>query len=220
MKCFIPILIYFLFLNTLKSQCPVPIIISPNGDEELISESDFEIQFDYGIYDGYDDEWNSTIAYFYYSIDEGNNWILEDTILIDTSVLATNPIISYNWDIPILNSNNCLIKIHKYEWGCWDESDNTFNINISMSSTSYSLENKAKIFPNPAILGQVINIELERGNKESYEIELLDLNGKLIQKHSNIKGELGIKTDNIKSGTYILLVKTNLGIKSQKLVIL
>ena len=79
--------IYLIFIGSLKSQCPTPIIISPNGGEELTEESVFEVVFDYGPYGPPQENWDVDKVFIYYSLDGGANWILEDTIAIDTSTI-------------------------------------------------------------------------------------------------------------------------------------
>jgi len=217
MKTSILILAYLLSINTIIAQCPRPTIIYPNGGEEITSGSEVEIKFDYGLYEG----WEESSAYFYYSIDGGNNWIPEDTISIDTSLLAIDPIITYKWNVPNLNSTNCLIRIKKYEWGCWDESDNIFLISplTSSSSIRYRIKNEAKIFPNPVISGNIINIELIGNINDIADLQLLNINGQVVKSISDIKPNLEVTTKGLSPGIYILSIRYKNETKIERIII-
>ena len=130
MKKSILFLVFFLFCFTLKSQCPTPTIIYPIGNEEFVNKTSVEIVFHYGL-DGIMEFMPVDFVYFYYYVDGGETGILESTIPIDGSNFANSQVIEYTWDISKLSSDNCLIKVQKYEWGCWAESESSFSIKRS-----------------------------------------------------------------------------------------
>ena len=216
MKIIAQLAIYLVCLCSLKAQCPVPEIISPNGGESLIAGSLIEIVFDYGP----EVDWNAPQVFFYYSIDEGANWILEATIPVDTNSIFGDPVIHYQWQVPEVTSQKCLIKIQKYDWGCWDESDWTFSIVPLISFVEEdNIEKKSiGLFPNPVRSGQKINIEIN-GFKGYSELRLMNLDGHFIQTFNILKPLLSISTENLPKGLYFLQVNSHEGAKSVRLII-
>ena len=218
MKRFIQFFIFFLFINVLKSQCPVPKIIFPNGGEELINESKVDIIFDYRLHDF----WEFTpveFVYFYYSIDGGDNWIFENTIPIDESELSSSQIINYTWDISNINSENCLIKVQKYEGGCWAESDSDFSIAASSIVPDNNTSSRLTVYPNPIAQGEVLNVEITEEIEEGFDIQIMDTNGKLIKRIKHEKSLLSIHTENLDPGKYILLYRNNESVESKVFIV-
>ncbi len=220
MKIVSQLCIYLICIGSLNGQCPVPEIISPNGGEELTSGSLFEVEFDYGPFGPPLENWDVNQVFFYYSIDGGTNWILEDTILIDTSTISSDPIINYQWLVPEVNSDDCLLKISRYEDACWDESDNSFIISPLLSiSFPYASEREAiSIFPNPVVSGQEINVKLDLAN-DITRIELIDRKGQIVRNYPNEKGNLKILSEHLHEGVYFLLIRYSDKVETKRIVI-
>jgi len=86
-------------------------LYSPNGGEILESGQTFEITW-----------WNNQLGMYYdieFSSDAGNTWSIIDTVSITQS--------SYEWTVPPLNSEYCLIRVGNYPC-VYDQSDSFFTI--------------------------------------------------------------------------------------------
>lgn len=192
------------------SQCPVPTILSPNGGEIYEGGGSVEVIFDYAFDDVYEQE-PVDFVYFYYSLDGGNQWVFEDSIAVDAGVVSGKSIIHYLWDVTGIGSNDCLIAIHKYDWGCWDESDGVFVIDMLMSTKTVPVDKGTdlNIYPNPITSGDELIIEVVDGLSGDIEVQIMDRNGKVVRQVSPEERELSISTVDMTPGVYVLLLRNN-----------
>lgn len=217
MKTLLQLTICLLFANFLFSQCPVPTIIYPNGNEVFSPDSVLDVKVDYNPYPGF----NAERSQLFYSTDGGNTWIFSDTILIDTNALFDNPVVTFQWTVPDIASNNCLLRFHKYETlSCYDMSDNTFTISpvISAVSQGFKTENDFVVFPNPALAGEELTVK-SGSIQNSVDLQLMDRNGKLIREYLSVDTEVGITTGNMLPGLYYLLIKSDKEVIIEKLIL-
>ncbi len=120
----------------------------------------------------------------------------------------------------------------RYKFRFESDGGNNFfldNINIYQGAPSEDLvavdEPKGNngalgVFPNPA--AQEVNIELFLDHNSAVELQLLDISGKLIRTN-HIQGAAGrnlivMNIETLSSGTYLLQVKTDSGIVTEKLI--
>jgi hypothetical protein len=113
------------------------ILFSPNGGEIIEGGNNYLITWYH----------NGQIPFMNidFSADSGNNWIL-----IADSVISTQN--SYNWLVPNINSESCLIRIGDFPCA-YNQSDSVFTITYPVSTkteeklpTEFSLEQN---YPNP-----------------------------------------------------------------------
>jgi hypothetical protein len=99
------------------------------------------------------------------------------------------------------NSNNDNAEITNtahifFDWNPAIVTNTTYNINVWLEGVD-ELSQKIKVYPNPA--SNLLNVDV----KEAFEYEILDLNGRSIQKGTD--GSTGqISLENISAGTYVL----------------
>lgn len=168
-----------------------------------MSGEEFNVEFDYGPIDF----WYNEHVFFYYSLDLGVTWTFIDTIFIDSIEVTINPIVNYNWQVPIIESSECIIIISRFEGMCWDESDNVFAISSlsSMEDLNMLESNDLRIYPNPVKSGCEIQID----SKELKELnaKLINIKGQEIGSYYLIDGDMRIPTSNIKAGQYFVIVE-------------
>ncbi|MEY4140638.1 MAG: hypothetical protein RL110_9, partial [Bacteroidota bacterium] len=99
------------------------------------------------------------------------------------------------------NSNNDNAEITNtahifFDWNPAIVTNTTYNVNIATEGVD-ELSQGIKVYPNPA--SNLLNVDA----KEAFEYEILDLNGRSIQKGTD--GSTGqISLENISVGTYVL----------------
>ncbi len=74
-----------------------------------------------------------------------------------------------------------------------------------------------RVFPNPA--NSVINVEFLVFNKETYKVEIINSLGEVLISETSKTKNLTLNTNNLNSGVYTLLIKTEVGTLSRKVVI-
>ncbi len=88
---------------------------------------------------------------------------------------------------------------------------------VFISEFDGPVRNQFNIFPNPAQNEVTISVP---SNIEIKTVELLELSGRIIQQWSNLKpGDNVIGFDSVLPGIYLIKVKTDLGIITQKLIV-
>jgi hypothetical protein len=111
-------------------------IISPNGGEEIAAGQTYVISW-----------WNNQLGFYYdieFSSDSGKSW----SIVADTVSIFQN---SYDWLVPQINSDYCLIRIGNYPC-VYDVSDSVFTITNTVSIEEESLPKEFSLeqnYPNP-----------------------------------------------------------------------
>jgi uncharacterized repeat protein (TIGR01451 family) len=88
-----------------------------------------------------------------------------------------------------------------FDWNPAIVTNTTYNVNVSTEGVD-ELSQKIRFYPNPA--NNLLNVDV----KEAFEYEILDLNGRSIQKGTG--GAMGqIPLENISNGTYVLKLKVS-----------
>ena len=203
MKRLFQLLVFLFGTYNVNSQCPVPSIIFPNGGEKLIGESKIDIVFEYG-FDGYVQQELMDFAYFYYSVDGGENWIFEDLIYIDKENFPADQILKYSWQIPNVVSNDCMIKVKKWEWGCWDESETKFSIIKPTLDPGCDNSDILTVYPNPIAQGENLNVKITSEPIDKFHIQVLSSQGELIRQFQTEYSMFTVPTENIIAGSYII----------------
>ncbi len=94
------------------SEVPIPILISPNGGEELLAGSTYEITWTYEAEDEY--------VNIEYSLNNGTDWV--------EIAPSTENDGSYPWVVPCDLSEECLVRISDIAGEVFDGSDKVFSI--------------------------------------------------------------------------------------------
>ena len=74
-----------------------------------------------------------------------------------------------------------------------------------------------RVFPNPT--NSVINVEFLVFNKEAYKVEVINGLGEVLISETSKTKNLTLNTNNLNSGVYTILIKTEVGTLSRKVVI-
>lgn len=214
MKNTILFLFFFLCISNLKSQCPVPFILYPNGGEFVNNEAEIDIEFNYAFNEYYESSGPVDQVFFYYSVDGGENWILENTIPINEAQISASQIITYTWDISEIESDDCLIKIQKYEWGCAAVSKSKFSITRSPITPEDDSDGLI-IYPNPASANGQFRVEVPNKKDQKFDLIIVDMKGETIIEYTDQLSSRSISTDLLIPGNYVLIYKTKERIKSK-----
>ncbi len=83
--------------------------------------------------------------------------------------------------------------------------------------SSSEVENGIRVYPNPA--NSVINVEFLVFNKDAYKVEIINSLGEVLISEISKTKNLTLKTNNFNNGVYTLLIKTEVGILSRKVVV-
>ncbi|MCA0430599.1 MAG: T9SS type A sorting domain-containing protein [Bacteroidetes bacterium] len=83
--------------------------------------------------------------------------------------------------------------------------------------SSSEVENGIRVYPNPA--NSVINVEFLVFNKDAYKVEIINSLGEVLISEISKTKNLTLKTNNFNNGVYTLLIKTEVGTLSRKVVI-
>jgi hypothetical protein len=115
-------------LFSIATATPYISIISPNGGEHFVAGKDYIVKFENG--GSYADYFR-----FYYSIDNGSNWISSDYFWNVKS--GQN---QYNWTVPstVSTSGNCLVKLTNNSNTVSKTSDNVFTIDAAAPTFTIS----------------------------------------------------------------------------------
>ncbi len=217
MKTFI-FLFSIIFLPIfINAQCPTPTVVSPDGGEVLIAGESYEVAFNCGCaLDYFIDK-----IYLYYSLDSGENWNFIDTIGLDSVEMVNDPIVNYTWTVPDVESNNCIFIASRFEANCWDESDNVFSISglSSTSKTAYADNLEWSVFPNPVLVHQQININVESKFTSKFELSLINIHGIEVQSFIEKASNFSIQLDQLDAGIYILILKHEGFYQTKRLVV-
>ena len=90
--------------------------------------------------------------------------------------------------------------------GC--ENINSLTVEVNDYTSLNENNNDFIIFPNPTTQSSSININNESG--ESYNLSLLDINGKLVDSYSKISEKnFNISCENLAKGTYFAQITSN-----------
>lgn len=134
---------------------------------------------------------------------------------LGTVIFDTEPGSVFEWNI--INFDNC----DNSKNGDLDE-DDAYLYNVREKPTYFaSSKNEIKIAsnisiaPNPSLSDFTVR---SKNGEEITSIELLSLEGKLIEKRSNINSIQFLYEPNIDRGEYILIVTTNNGVYQEKLI--
>ena len=92
---------------------------------------------------------------------------------------------------------------------------------ITGINTISDMIKEVTIFPNPA--SSVLNIDLQLITESIYQINMYDLQGRIIKaivnKELSGNQRIAVNVEDIPSGTYLILISTNVGYYSNKVVI-
>ena len=139
---------------------------------------------------------NNTSEPVYAKLNTLIQWHYEDSV--DDWERQRNDIIYYDFQ----NNRNPFIDHPEYVGLIWDN-----NVSISKEESSFNF----KIFPNPT--NNLIQIEIENFNG-SFEVELYDLSGKLLETNNNTNLSLA----DYPSGVYSLKVNYRDKVKRLKII--
>lgn len=200
-----------------NSQCPVPIITSPNGGEVLTVGQVYNVQYYYGpILTGTQ---VSSHVIFHYTLNDGTNWTYLDSIPVDSSLAQSASLLTYPWLVPNTITDSCRIKIERFAGACWDESDLVFRIirptsTEDMGAKSYD---SIEIYPNPVNQGSEITIDLV--DRKFEQAILYDSSGRLMVKKELRDYKFQINTSELTKGVYFLTLTNEKEAIARKIVI-
>ena len=150
---------------------------------------------DVGIYE--------TLVYYTQPNSESTfSWVIENNSGEILSGQGTNSI-EVSWDVEGIaviyvtetNSDGC-------------ENINSLTVEVNDYTSLYENDNDFIIFPNPTTQSSSININNESG--ESYNLSLLDVNGKLVDSYSKIlEKNFSLSCENLAKGTYFAQITSN-----------
>ncbi|MBL4710006.1 MAG: T9SS type A sorting domain-containing protein [Flavobacteriales bacterium] len=176
------------------------LVVSPNGGEQLLSGQQIPIIW----------QASNTIALIdiEFSVDSGTTW---------TNIVNNTPNCGfYLWSIPTSVSSSCKIRVSgNTKAFLQDESDAVFGVQLSTSIKELESVTKVQFYPNPIRVGQELSIA---GIVGSSKVELLSMEGKLIEKYKIESGRI-LLSNTVNSGTYILRITTINALYHEKLVI-
>jgi len=187
-------------------------VISPNGGEILEAGEIHSINWQYnGIGDFVDIE---------YSTDVGENW----TLIVDSLFIFF--IQSFEWQVPFVNSENCLIRFGIYPCA-YDDSDSVFTIIYPVSTENetelptgfYLLQN----YPNPFNPNTIISYQIPK--LSFVTLKVYDVLGNEVATLVNEEKPAGsyevkFKGAGLPSGIYFYQLKADSYIKTRKMVLM
>lgn len=184
-------------------------LTSPEGGEELVGQSEFDIS------------WESELVpkiKIEYSIDNGQNWIVEEPD-VDANEYV------YTWTVPNVNSDSCFIKLSAS--GLPNSSSiNTipFSIQQAVSVDDQIIsEEDIYIYPNPAVQKTFVSIKGEPGSESELQLEIFDLKGRRVDRKDQLlnarqKNIIEIDLSEFDDGIYVLKLKYSNKIYTKKLI--
>jgi len=106
-------------------------------------------------------------------------------------------------------------------FNAFQKADDLFNDQISSTAETTALENSLLLTPNLISAGQQINVSWDASLAKVNVIRVFDLNGALRAIEKNITGNTAlIESDNLSSGNHIVVLKTDIGRVTQKLIVI
>ncbi|WP_264522375.1 T9SS type A sorting domain-containing protein [Flavobacterium sp. N1994] len=87
-------------------------------------------------------------------------------------------------------------------------------ITNALSATNFQLENQVSLYPNPA--STFITIELK--DITASNVNILDMNGRIIYSENIIENNTTINTSNLETGIYLIQIATDKGTVSKKIL--
>jgi uncharacterized repeat protein (TIGR02543 family) len=158
----------------------------------------------------------------YYKVDGGSEVFVDevnDDLDGATATLSATEISGSTLEIVIRMFNN-------------GGSENWIVDNISVSdpkSAEATLNNIAeaslKLYPNPSSVGQALNIELKGfENETDATISIMDISGRIaystnVKTHGHASHKVGISTDNLSAGMYMVIVRGSNKVINQRLIV-
>ncbi|HOI88040.1 MAG TPA: T9SS type A sorting domain-containing protein, partial [Lentimicrobium sp.] len=107
--------------------------------------------------------------------------------------------------------------------GCFtrEEVNVLFNfINCSYGIRENEKKSSVRIFPNPA--GESVNIGLDRDPEGNLDIQILDIQGRIVAEHtarSHAAGQATVDVAHLPEGIYLVKVTSSAGVFVRKLII-
>jgi len=191
--------------------CPEFEVTSPNGGETLIGGEYYTITW-----------WSNGIfppARLEYTSDAGNTWVL----ISDSLWYAPN---SYEWLVPYLTSNTCLVRIGDYPCA-YDQSDSYFTIAYPVSTenetelpTEFSLEQN---YPNP--FNPITNIKYQIPEISFVTLKIYDVIGNQITTLVNEEKPAGFynmefDASILSSGVYFYSLQASNFVETKKMILI
>lgn len=183
------------------------------GDDNDFYKLILPAGFDYTLsarlqdsYDSNDGNMYSVDALFSYSIDNGITWSeVYDTMSVN--------------DIIISNGGDVVFHVANYFEG--NMGTYLLDVDISretLSSQDFDIENRIKVYPNPA--NEFVNINLSDYLNEVNKIEIINVQGKIFN-FIKINNESLVKIPlyNLSSGVYFARIESTNGISTKKIIV-
>ena len=185
-------------------------LTSPQGGENLAGESKFDIIWESEIINDVKIEFSS---------DSGQIW---NTVA--SSVFANDSI--FEWDVPNINSDGCIIKLTTPGLpDLYSINEIPFSIyyTVGIDNTTNSEDMGLIVFPNPVVDNISISFLPPENWKNSYDIEIYDIEGNIILVNKESISHYGtqlinLDLDKLTNGVYLLKLISDSHIISKKFI--
>jgi hypothetical protein len=195
-------------------------LISPNGGELIEAGQTYTITW-----------WNNQLGFVYnieFSSDSGINW---STVLDSASILQN----SYDWLVPQISSNHCLIRVGNYPCA-YDKSDSLFTISYPVSVEDQSAPaffSLKQNYPNPFNSSTTIKFTISPARTKLYAggdllftiLKVYDVLGNevatLVDEYKSAGGyEVDFNSSNLSSGMYLYRLQAGSFVEAKKMILL
>ena len=82
----------------------------------------------------------------------------------------------------------------------------TYDLDIYLGMEENSLVSEIEIYPNPA--SDYINFKTENDNIETFDIQIYDINGRLVNDIPSVRNNFSLNVSQFNSGTYVAIIKS------------
>lgn len=214
-------------MEVLEANSSLKITLSSlNGGNLFIPVSSVDIKFSHN-----ENKLNATIVPFIYAIHAFFHYISptsQKTEYYEPKVpLIQGDVLEVTYTMPI-DSNGCVRKLYKKvvgtapadNQGASTNSSRSNNFESKRSSENRTLifdENLFDLYPNPT--DEFVNVSMKQYDSSiNTDVEIYNMDGKIVYKEKIKNSYTKINISQLKSATYIMLIKTNSALKMDKFI--
>ena len=92
-----------------------------------------------------------------------------------------------------------------------------YNMDIYTGQDEIVLNSSMEIYPNPT--SNVVNFKLNKNNNKVFDIQIFDINGRLINEMQSVQNKYTLNVSAFISGTYVAIIKLNDGSVAKQTII-